>query len=390
MSDSTSPFDLLSSSQANKEATANALFNECSPALLWGRRALTTSALTWGYYGGRYGSASISNGSVALTNNATNYIVAARSNGSVSVSTSTTNWNDSANYIRLYLVVTSGGAVTSYEDHRQAFGWSSGGAGSAAGSTNQVQYNSGGAFAASADFTFDGQTLAIKAGTTAGASFRVPHGVAPTTPVNGDLWSTTAGFYGRVNGTTVGPFGAGGGSAAGSTNQVQYNNGGAFAASSNFWWENGVPRLNVGVTVSSWVAGTAGLRLVGGGATSLGVRNDGGGDEYFFGSWHGGGPGGCGTANNTPFVLRANGNIHTSFDTNGVMNLRGASRAIQMDFTQVLSNRITGWGAPTGTISRAALTLTAGASYSQADFDTVIQALKAVITDLRTHGLINN
>ena len=122
MSDSSSPFDLLSSSQANKEATANALFNECAPALLWGRRALTTAGLTWGYYGGRYKSASIANGSVSLTNNATNYIVAARSNGAVSVSTATTNWNDSANYIRLYLVVTLSGAVTSYEDHRDPYG----------------------------------------------------------------------------------------------------------------------------------------------------------------------------------------------------------------------------------------------------------------------------
>lgn len=46
--------------------------------------------------------------------------------------------------------------------------------------------------------------------TTAGASARLPHGTAPTSPVNGDLWSTTSGFYGQVNGSTVGPFGAGG------------------------------------------------------------------------------------------------------------------------------------------------------------------------------------
>ena len=73
----------------------------------------------------------------------------------------------------------------------------------------------------------------------------------------------------------------------------------------------------------------------------------------------------------------------------GVLDLTGASRAIQMNGTQVLANRITGWGAPTGTVSRAALTLTAAVGYVQADFDTVIQSLKAVITDLRAHGLIN-
>ena len=49
------------------------------------------------------------------------------------------------------------------------------------------------------------------AATTSTATFNVPHGSAPTAPNNGDLWTTTAGFFGRVNGATVGPFGAGGG-----------------------------------------------------------------------------------------------------------------------------------------------------------------------------------
>ena len=49
------------------------------------------------------------------------------------------------------------------------------------------------------------------ASTTAGSSARFPHGVAPTAPVDGDLWSTTAGFFIRVNGVTVGPLGSGSG-----------------------------------------------------------------------------------------------------------------------------------------------------------------------------------
>jgi hypothetical protein len=40
-------------------------------------------------------------------------------------------------------------------------------------------------------------------GSTAAASATVPHGAAPTSPVNGDIWSTTAGFFFRQNGTTV-------------------------------------------------------------------------------------------------------------------------------------------------------------------------------------------
>lgn len=49
----------------------------------------------------------------------------------------------------------------------------------------------------------------ITAASVSGASgVNIPHGTAPGTPNNGDLWSTTAGFYGRVNGSTVGPFAA--------------------------------------------------------------------------------------------------------------------------------------------------------------------------------------
>ncbi|MBI2719343.1 MAG: hypothetical protein HYX36_11395 [Rhizobiales bacterium] len=45
----------------------------------------------------------------------------------------------------------------------------------------------------------------IKAGaaTAARASFNAAHGSAPTTPVNGDLWTTTAGFFARINGATA-------------------------------------------------------------------------------------------------------------------------------------------------------------------------------------------
>lgn len=44
------------------------------------------------------------------------------------------------------------------------------------------------------------------ASTTGTAGFRLPHGTAPTSPVDGDVWTTTAGIYVRVNGTTLGPF----------------------------------------------------------------------------------------------------------------------------------------------------------------------------------------
>lgn len=43
------------------------------------------------------------------------------------------------------------------------------------------------------------------AGVAANASLQLPHGVAPTAPVDGDMWTTTAGLYVRINGATVGP-----------------------------------------------------------------------------------------------------------------------------------------------------------------------------------------
>ena len=37
------------------------------------------------------------------------------------------------------------------------------------------------------------------------SGFNIAPGVAPTTPINGDVWTTTAGIYARINGATVGP-----------------------------------------------------------------------------------------------------------------------------------------------------------------------------------------
>lgn len=53
--------------------------------------------------------------------------------------------------------------------------------------------------------------LPLIAATAGGASLRMPHGSAPTSPVDGDMWTTTAGLFARINGATVGPLGTGGG-----------------------------------------------------------------------------------------------------------------------------------------------------------------------------------
>ena len=51
---------------------------------------------------------------------------------------------------------------------------------------------------------FNGTVIA-PAATTSLASLRIPHGTAPTSPTNGDMWTTTAGLFIRINGATVGP-----------------------------------------------------------------------------------------------------------------------------------------------------------------------------------------
>lgn len=44
--------------------------------------------------------------------------------------------------------------------------------------------------------------LTTAASITANAGLRIPHGTAPTSPVDGDFWSTTTGFFARINGAT--------------------------------------------------------------------------------------------------------------------------------------------------------------------------------------------
>ena len=117
MSSSSSHLDLISPSQASKEATANELFNAGSPAALFGRRASTCTGLTWGYYGGPMlvdGVLTvIANGTVALTASTTNYIEATRA-GVVSKNTTAF----TPGQIPLYTAVTGTSTITSWTEYR--------------------------------------------------------------------------------------------------------------------------------------------------------------------------------------------------------------------------------------------------------------------------------
>lgn len=50
------------------------------------------------------------------------------------------------------------------------------------------------------------KTIGTVASTTSAAGLNVPPGTAPTSPVNGDIWTTTLGLFARIAGATVGPF----------------------------------------------------------------------------------------------------------------------------------------------------------------------------------------
>ena len=81
-----------------------------------------------------------------------------------------------------------------------------------AGTTNQITSSTatpalGGSttLAIANPFTFPGKFTAA-ASTTSAASLNIPAGTAPTSPVNGDVWTTTTGVYAQINSATQGPF----------------------------------------------------------------------------------------------------------------------------------------------------------------------------------------
>ena len=54
--------------------------------------------------------------------------------------------------------------------------------------------------------TVSGGTFITTASGSPRAGFRLAPGSAPSSPVNGDIWVTSAGLFARINGTTVGPY----------------------------------------------------------------------------------------------------------------------------------------------------------------------------------------
>lgn len=112
----------VSESQANPEVPINENFEALDHQSVYAKNPATTTGLTWGYLGGRWGGIAITAGTVTLIGEGsptpTNYVVVNRSTGVVSVSTVITNWNNVAEYARVYKITTTASAVLAIEDHR--------------------------------------------------------------------------------------------------------------------------------------------------------------------------------------------------------------------------------------------------------------------------------
>lgn len=117
MADFSSNIPQILQSQAQKEVLANALFDAASPAMLYGRNAITSLGLVWGYLGGRVYlngvPVLIPNGTLTLAANLTHFIEVSAT-GAVSSNIS----GFAPDRVPLYRVVTGAVSVTSYEDHR--------------------------------------------------------------------------------------------------------------------------------------------------------------------------------------------------------------------------------------------------------------------------------
>ena len=111
------------------------------------------------------------------------------------------------------------------------------------------------ALLAGATYTGKVNTLASASG---GAGLNLPHGAAPSAPTDGDLWTTTSGLYGRINGGTVGPFGTGGGG-------MVYPGAGIPQSTGSAWGTSITAGTGI-VTALGVNVGTAGSPVINGGA----------------------------------------------------------------------------------------------------------------------------
>ena len=118
------------------------------------------------------------------------------------------------------VITFTGSGVAAYADTTARIYNQNGIGPTISGSNIELRTGSSGTLAVSVDgsqnSTFYGTLITVASSITK-SGLRLPHGSAPTSPTNGDLWTTTTGLYVRINGVTVGPLGTGGGGGGGGT-----------------------------------------------------------------------------------------------------------------------------------------------------------------------------
>ena len=118
MSDSTTPFGTISTSQGNQTAKANALFDASAPVAIYAKQAANTSGLTLGYHGGKISVNGvvtvIADGTVSLSASTTNYVEANPSTGAVTKNTTAY----TPGYWRIGRAVTGTASITTWYDDR--------------------------------------------------------------------------------------------------------------------------------------------------------------------------------------------------------------------------------------------------------------------------------
>jgi hypothetical protein len=142
---------------------------------VYGRRQPASSGLSWGYYGGRWGGIAIADGTLTLTNGATNYVVVAIATGAITVDTSPTNWNDATNFVHVYLITTALGVVATVEDHRVGARGVLGASASGGGGGGLTQFSEA-ISTLSPNNTVNVGSLTLTGGSTNGDAAIVPRG----------------------------------------------------------------------------------------------------------------------------------------------------------------------------------------------------------------------
>lgn len=198
----------IASSQALAYAIVNENFDTLSHQAVYGKNQETTTGLTWGYYGGRWGGFSVADGTLSLTASSANYVVVAIATGVISVSTASTNWDNATDYVRVYKITTGTSTVSSVEDHRVGPRGVHGGAGGGGSGVTDGDKGDVTVSASGATWTIDeGAVTYAKMQDVSAASKLLGRGDSGS----GDPQEITLGTGLTMTGTTLSASGGGGG-----------------------------------------------------------------------------------------------------------------------------------------------------------------------------------